>query len=242
MGARAMARLLATIIFIWASSGVSAVAGTTAGLLAVSWQPAFCEGHSDKRECRTQTAQRYDASHFSLHGLWPMGKNYCGVNGQMRRIDEAGRWSGLPALDLQPDTRIKLEWVMPGTLSGLHRHEWIKHGTCSDLSQESYFRRSIELTDALNASPVAALFASNIGAYLSAMRVREAFEEAFGAGGADGVKMRCIYDGNRKLISEFTIGLSKAYIGDEPLGVLVGDAGKTGFGCDGGIVDPAGLQ
>ena len=40
-------------------------------LLAISWQPAFCQTHQKKAECRTQDKERYDADHFSLHGLWP---------------------------------------------------------------------------------------------------------------------------------------------------------------------------
>ena len=40
-------------------------------VLALSWQPAFCEGRPDKSECRTQTQNRFDANNFVLHGLWP---------------------------------------------------------------------------------------------------------------------------------------------------------------------------
>ena len=40
-------------------------------VLALSWQPAFCEANPGKRECRWQTGSRYDASYLSLHGLWP---------------------------------------------------------------------------------------------------------------------------------------------------------------------------
>jgi ribonuclease T2 len=50
-------------------------------LLAMSWQPAFCESRPDKVECRTQTDGRFDADHLTLHGLWPQpqGLEYCGV-------------------------------------------------------------------------------------------------------------------------------------------------------------------
>ena len=56
--------------------------GTQRGyVLAVSWQPAFCEGHADAPECASQTADRFDATHFTLHGLWPQPRSleYCGV-------------------------------------------------------------------------------------------------------------------------------------------------------------------
>jgi len=40
-------------------------------VLAVSWQPAFCETRPRLPECRSQTADRFDATNFTLHGLWP---------------------------------------------------------------------------------------------------------------------------------------------------------------------------
>ncbi len=50
--------------------------------LAVSWQPAFCEARTRTPECRSQTPGRFDASHFSLHGLWPEPYEnvFCGVS------------------------------------------------------------------------------------------------------------------------------------------------------------------
>ena len=66
-------------------SGVpkSAVAGD-AGLsgrfvLALSWEPAFCETQPDVPECRSQTTGSLDARQFSLHGLWPPDV-YCDVD------------------------------------------------------------------------------------------------------------------------------------------------------------------
>nr|WP_272210827.1 hypothetical protein [Marinicella sp. W31]MDC2876744.1 hypothetical protein [Marinicella sp. W31] len=163
-------------------SATPALAGRTEALLAVSWQPAFCEGRPEKPECRRQTEDRLDASRFSLHGLWPMVDNYCGVGGRLRAMDKAGDWLELPALDLDPDTRAALKEVMPGTQSGLHRHEWIKHGTCSTMTAEIYYVRSVSLMQDLNRSVVADLFAENIGGYLSADDIAAAFDDAFGRG------------------------------------------------------------
>jgi len=44
-------------------------------LLALTWQPSFCENKPNRKECRTQTTNRYDAKHWSLHGLWPQPLN-----------------------------------------------------------------------------------------------------------------------------------------------------------------------
>ena len=38
-------------------------------ILSLSWEPAFCEGHANKRECASATPSGFDATHFTLHGL-----------------------------------------------------------------------------------------------------------------------------------------------------------------------------
>ena len=50
-------------------------------ILALGWEPAFCEGHANKRECASATPSDFDATHFTLHGLWPQPrrKQYCNV-------------------------------------------------------------------------------------------------------------------------------------------------------------------
>nr|WP_183485068.1 ribonuclease [Martelella radicis] len=224
-------------------TGSTAMAGKTVALLAVSWQPAFCEGRPEKPECRSQTGDRFDARRFSLHGLWPMGRNYCGVAAKPRKLDEAGDWFELPALELDAQTRHLLETVMPGTQSGLQRHEWIKHGTCSGMDAERYYARSIALMEDLNISGVADLFAENTGKHVSSEAVMHAFDEAFGEGAARRVKMKCRKDDDgRLLITELTIGLGADYRNDKPLADLIQSAGGTSFGCEGGIVDRAGLD
>ena len=63
-------------------------------LLALSWEPSFCETHPKKTECKTLSANRYDASHLSLHGLWPQPRNnaYCDVDSKTKTIDRRKRW------------------------------------------------------------------------------------------------------------------------------------------------------
>lgn len=215
--------------------------GKTTSILAVSWQPAFCETKPNKPECKTQTADRYDASHFALHGLWPMRKNYCGVDQADIDADKKGRWTDLPEVKLSTATRESLDKLMPGTQSALERHEWIKHGTCTNLSQEDYFAEAISLLDTLNASKVNALFAAQVGKAVTQDQVQSAFDESFGAGAGRRVKMRCEQDGDRRIVTELTIGLGD---GDPktPLANRIQSAGGTKFDCDQGIVDPVGLQ
>ena len=79
----------------------------TQNVLAVSWQPAFCETKPDKIECRTQTADRFDASNFTLHGLWPQPRRmaYCNVGKTDIANDKDGSWDELPEVSLEPPTR-----------------------------------------------------------------------------------------------------------------------------------------
>ena len=58
-------------------------------LLAISWQPAFCQTRQRKSECITQTQARFDADHFTLHGLCPQPINnvYCDVDTEDKTLD-----------------------------------------------------------------------------------------------------------------------------------------------------------
>lgn len=85
-----------------ASASVHPAAEGKAYVLAVNWQPAFCQTHRNKTECRTQTAERYDADHFTLHGLWPQPRSniYCNVSSVDKSLDQRGAWDQLGALGL----------------------------------------------------------------------------------------------------------------------------------------------
>lgn len=214
-------------------------------VLAFSWQPAFCETRPDKPECKSQTDQRFDASHFSLHGLWPQprSRDYCNIGEEQQELDRKSRWSQLDPVELDAATRAELDKVMPGTQSALERHEWVKHGSCYDgASAQAYFSDSLALMRAINDSPLQALFASNVGSELKGNAVREAFERAFGEGAGSRLRIACARDGGRQIITEITVGLA-GRIGAEPdLPALLAAAPATDPGCPGGIVDAVGLQ
>jgi ribonuclease T2 len=214
-------------------------------VLSVSWQPAFCETKRDKAECATQTPDRFDATHFTLHGLWPQPRRnaYCNVPPELSLADKDGDWDRLPEPKLSDATRQRLTQIMPGTQSNLERHEWIKHGTCFPAdSADEYFSRAIALVDQLNASKAQGLFAANVGGELSGKTIRDAFDESFGEGAGDRVRVSCKRVRGRNLIVELTIGLA-GEIGDEPsLADLIEGSAKTDPGCPGGTVDAPGAR
>ena len=217
-------------------------------LLALSWQPAFCETRPSKTECQqlNDGLLPITETQLSLHGLWPQprGNVYCGVTDDIRSLDEQGRWSELPAPELDADTLERLAVAMPGTASFLDRHEWIKHGTCffGDRNGDEYYDDTLLVMDAINSSEVGALFADAVGGELTANDIRAAFDTAFGDGAGDRVQITCRGDQGRVLIQELKISLRGEITEDSDVADLILAGPVQSPGCPAGIVDAAGLQ
>jgi ribonuclease T2 len=216
-------------------------------VFALSWQPAFCETKATKPECRAQNPNEFDATHFTLHGLWPQpnGNFYCQVSAGDKANDNPAHWGDLPPVNLDANTRAELDQVMPGTVSKLERHEWIKHGTCYGKSQQEYFSDALKLMQTVNASPVRDLFTRNIGKQITSDQIRSAFDDAFGKGAGERVRVSCLVDpsSGRRMIGELTLGLSGPIGPDSKLGdLLMASAPTSKAGCPKGAVDPIGFQ
>ncbi len=203
---------------------------------AISWEPAFCSTMKGKAECRNETPASYEASHFSLHGLWPQPRRnvFCGVDPAIAALDDQHKWEQLPEPEMSAATKAALDKVMPGTQSVLERHEWIKHGTCYvGGSAEVFFKDQVRLINDVNSSPVQAFMQTNIGKTIQATDLRAAFDQAYGAGAGERVHVSCSKDG---LISELTIGLKGDISSGVGLKDLIAAAQPTDAGCDSGLV------
>ena len=213
-------------------------------VLAASWQPGFCETKPGKTECGNQTESRFDASNFALHGLWPQprGNEYCQVTPGEAAAAKDRRWSELPELMLDADTRTELDKVMPGSQSHLDRYEWIKHGTCYGDTVEEYYSDSLAVMAALNGSAVRELFASRIGQQVTVEEIRNAFDNSFGAGAGDRVTVSCTRDGGRRIITELQINLTGEIVDADSFVQNLVAAPSRDPGCPSGIVDAVGLQ
>ncbi|MEM7214946.1 MAG: ribonuclease T [Pseudomonadota bacterium] len=214
-------------------------------ILAISWQPAFCERRPNVAECRSQRKNRFDAENFSLHGLWPQPRNatYCDVPRKLINTDNSGNWSRLPKLDLSEALRRELAEKMPGYRSYLHRHQWYKHGTCmSGYTAEEYFRISLNLLDQVNASALRDLLASNIGERLRFDDLHYALSRTLGDHAADRMIVDCHRDDGRRIIWEFKLSLSGLLSTDSRLDRTMTNADRVGKSCPSGIVDAVGLQ
>jgi len=217
-------------------------------LLALTWQPAFCEYRPNKPECIRLNAGQLPvaARQLSLHGLWPQpkGNDYCGVLAADRALDENGDWADLPDPGVDAATEAELKTAMPGTASFLHRHEWVKHGTCYRAAGggDEYFDDALRLMEEINRSAVGAFLADRVGREVATRDIREKFDAAFGPGTGERVAFTCRKDGERLLIREVRIGLRGVIATDAALGDLIRAAAAVPIGCGRGIVDPAGLQ
>jgi len=207
-------------------------------VLALGWEPAFCLQHTDKTECAVETGQSFDATHLSLHGLWPQprGKAYCNVGRDLVAADKRHDWASLPEPDLSDPTKKRLAAAMPGFQSGLERHEWIVHGTCFGAAADAYFDRAADLVEQVNASAVRNVFAQNVGKSLSSDAIQAAFDQAFGAGAGQRVTVNCQGRGPQRAIGEIDISLSGDVAGSAPIGQLILAAAPVQPGCPSGVV------
>jgi ribonuclease T2 len=87
-------------------------------LLTLSWAPEFCHSHGDSPECQ--------GKHFGfvVHGLWPQ---YTKGGWPESCSTAAGLADPSTMTDIMPDP-------------SLIAHEWSKHGTCSGLDADGYFK------------------------------------------------------------------------------------------------------
>lgn len=217
-------------------------------LLALSWQPAFCEGKPNKVECQALNAGQLPITQtqLSIHGLWPQprGNDYCGVPSSLVAADKARNWDQLPAVEIDAETREALDVAMPGTASLLERHEWIKHGTCYHGAggADEYYDDTLILTEAINGSAVGQFLEDHVGAEIETADIRALFDAEFGAGAGDRVQFHCKGDNGRVLLQELMINLKGQIAPNVGLSTLLLAADSTSLGCPRGVIDPTGLQ
>lgn len=221
-------------------------------ILALSWQPAFCQYSMFRPECRSQTAADYSATQLTLHGLWVESfpvedAQYCAADPVQLAIDRSYKWCELDAPAMSLDTRARLERVMPGTQSCLERHEWLKHGGCTGLDFDSYMSISASLTESAGRTKLNETIAAHVGGTVLAQELAQAFEQDFGPDARKALFLRCKKDGGRSYLSEVWILLSAALIregGDQPAlsaDLLYKEAKIRGGRCPARIyIDPVG--
>lgn len=185
-------------------------------VLALSWQPAFCEFNSTTPECRSQNDSRYDATHLVLHGLWPNVRGdarhdyeYCGVAREIRDKDRSRSWCALPAPGLSEGLQKRLTPLMPGLQSCLERHEWFRHGVCSGLTADQYFEQATLLVEQVAKTKFSAYITSNIGKRVSLSSLLSEFDKDFGVGSSRSLAIRCDSKHGASMLTEIRLSLKK---------------------------------
>lgn len=187
-------------------------------VLALSWQPAFCEFNADRPECRALDPTDFAATHLTVHGLWPndrpnAGPSHCGVDEATKALDNPKSWCQLPEPEMPAKTRAQLGQAMPGILSCLDRHEWIKHGTCAGIDAERYFAQTLHLASAVQAAAFGQAISSNVGREVTPEQLIQAFEASFGEGSGKALTLVCSDRGG--YLSEIRIALKASSLEGE---------------------------
>jgi ribonuclease T2 len=116
-------------------------------VFALSVAPGFCDVTGNRihsNQCAAPDDEAYRAMPLTIHGLWPNKRN-----ADIR--DQPDKCS-TERFHLSAGLRQQLQIYMPGIADDLPYHEWEKHGTCTGLSPDAYFRRIIALAKAADAT------------------------------------------------------------------------------------------
>ncbi len=191
-------------------------------VLALQWFPSTCKVHNYK-EC--SRPQQYWLSHLTLHGLWPK-KQYCNVPARLKILDKKHAWKKMK-ITLSPDTLMLLGIYMPGVTSGLHNHEYIKHGSCFSSSPDYYYLTAIALTSQINQTPIRLFFWNNRGKRVQTKKIRHLFDSTYFKGAGKRVKFIC----KKGYLTELRIKLAGELSPKSELYDLLKNAKKTKIGC-----------
>jgi ribonuclease T2 len=114
-------------------------------VFAYTWTPEFCHGNEDYPGCAKPRS--YWTNHFTMHGLWPQYSaggypSFCTTEAYDDKTAYSVGWETMtqywPEVQYSPtDPEYTSFW----------EHEWTKHGTCTGLSQLSYFQTTIDLIE-----------------------------------------------------------------------------------------------
>nr|WP_321403700.1 hypothetical protein [uncultured Desulfobacter sp.] len=172
-------------------------------VLALSWQAGFCEHFNYsgvKPECDKLNSGTISITNITMHGLWP-NKNGCGHN--------YGNCSATP-LDLEEETISEIAPWMPNCFYSTEfaKHEWKKHGTCQELSDDDYFIRIQQLAQKFDQSALGKFMRENIGETVQVSEMEKFLVTNLGKVVTKKIELRCTGAGN-KFLNEFWINLPK---------------------------------
>jgi len=191
--------VLASSVVVEANQGRSGAPSGYFGqyVLTQSWTPGFCCTNSDKQECQVLKPTDWAATHMSLHGLWPQYSSssakksgyawpqYCqdAVDGNAyTQCTASGNNPSFcdPSQDVYNKFNDAWTKYAPGYVYDDHflaNHEWPKHGSCANLTIDTYFGTSINMTLSVGTPQ---LVLDNVGKSVSQKLLQNGFKFATG--------------------------------------------------------------
>lgn len=196
-------------------------------VLALNWQPAFCESYgyeAGKPECEALKSDSYAASHMVLHGLWP-NQTRCGVSYGYCGVNKESRACHYPPVSLSETVAKKLKQFMPSYAYGscLERHEWNRHGQCQILPIDDYFLLAIKLNEQLNSSSFGMYLKNHVGQQIKLHDLKLAVDKAFGKDAQKKIYFGC----KNGLLVDMYINLPALLPNDESLEELIEQASAS---------------
>lgn len=173
-----MKHIAGAVAVLLSLSGTVQAEGERAGdfdyyLLVLSWNATWCTLEGDDREAAQ--CDRGAAPGWTLHGLWPQFEegwpSYCRTSARDPSRGQTGAMADIMGS------------------GGLAWHQWKKHGRCSGLSAEDYFRQSREAYEQVKRPDVLRKLDKDIQVPVAV--IEEAFLEANPALEPDQITMTC---------------------------------------------------
>ncbi|WP_226569088.1 ribonuclease T2 family protein [Mangrovibacter yixingensis] len=197
-------------------------------VLALSWQPGFCQSmHQSRRalpsECQNQQEQADKTQFLTIHGLWPDLPRSIARQGVDRRRwmrfgcatrpapdmpeVKASRKCAAPDTGISPSLAEQLVKHMPGAggTSCLERYEYAKHGVCFGFVPDDYFGTMLRLNNEIRHSAAGVFLAQHYGETVSRESVNQAISTAYGEKSVKAFRFMC--HGNPAWLTEIQIAI-----------------------------------
>ncbi|WP_181318606.1 ribonuclease T2 [Photobacterium kishitanii] len=173
-------------------------------VLALTWQPGFCEHFKykgNKPECTAINDGKLNITNLTLHGLWP-NKTSCGT--------KYGYCDRYARLDLSASTVKEIAPWMPNFYyqTKFGEYQWKKHGACQNLDDNAYFLTATKLVEKVDASAIGQFIKSNIGNNVSTASFKKNLISHFGADAVDRISLAC---SQGRYLNEVRLNIGKSF-------------------------------
>ncbi|MBF9002554.1 ribonuclease T2 family protein [Vibrio nitrifigilis] len=193
-----------TSLNVWAQDSCQLANNYDSYVLAMSWQPGFCEHVSYqgvKQECDHLNQGDITINHLTIHGLWP-NKQACGIH--------YGNCSDSP-LNLKTDTVKAIAPWMPNFYysTSFGTHEWNKHGSCQSLDDDDYFLLAKQLVEKFDASHLGDYLRTHLGQNVQTKQMRTELDATLGRRVVSRMRLSCSKQGAQRYLTEIRVQLPK---------------------------------